>query len=364
MAKAEFLMLAHDYNPKKHRIAGWYMSEKLDGQRVLWDGGITRGLSVKDVPFANRDRDYRYINQDIRATGLWSRYGKIIQAPSWWLDKLPPTPLDGELYAGHKRFQFVTSVASQLVPDNRWHDLKYHIFDLPSYRKLFSDRDIEFRIGNNITKLSFKGVLNWARELPQFESNHVELAEFDKNIEFLKAAGIENDVVKIHEQIQLPSFTPHAEKMVEEELDKISDCGGEGLMLRMGISIWTPERSHNLVKVKRLQDAEGTVVGYVWGRETDKGSKLLGKMGSMVVEWNGKRFELSGFDYMERELVYKCSGNLAADMGRIFAGKPVDHTTVENKMFPIGSMVTFKYRELTDAGIPKEARYLRKYRSL
>lgn len=56
--KRQFLMLAHDYDPKKHSILGWYMSEKLDGLRAWWDGGITpaarliaslKGLDIEEI---------------------------------------------------------------------------------------------------------------------------------------------------------------------------------------------------------------------------------------------------------------------------------------------------------------------------
>jgi ATP-dependent DNA ligase len=41
MAKREFLMLAHKHEGQN--ILGWLYSEKLDGMRCFWDGGITRG---------------------------------------------------------------------------------------------------------------------------------------------------------------------------------------------------------------------------------------------------------------------------------------------------------------------------------
>lgn len=31
-------MLASVYEPEKHDPTGWYMSEKLDGVRCIWDG--------------------------------------------------------------------------------------------------------------------------------------------------------------------------------------------------------------------------------------------------------------------------------------------------------------------------------------
>ena len=48
-----FLQLADTYNPDKHKIAGYLVSEKLDGTRCFWDGGITRGIPTDQVPWAS-----------------------------------------------------------------------------------------------------------------------------------------------------------------------------------------------------------------------------------------------------------------------------------------------------------------------
>ena len=32
------VMLAHNYDPEKHDVTGWLMSEKLDGVRCYWNG--------------------------------------------------------------------------------------------------------------------------------------------------------------------------------------------------------------------------------------------------------------------------------------------------------------------------------------
>ncbi len=56
-------------------LAGWWMSEKLDGVRAHWDG-----------------------------RALISRLGNPFHAPDWFLAGLPPTPLDGELWIGRKAF--------------------------------------------------------------------------------------------------------------------------------------------------------------------------------------------------------------------------------------------------------------------
>jgi hypothetical protein len=114
-----------------------------------------------------------------------------------------------------------------------------------------------------------------------------------------------------------------------------------------------------LLKIKPWNDAEGRVIGCTYGRSTDKGSKLLGKMGALIVEWNNRRFQLSGFTDLERVLT--------CDLGKTRAEQIASSRPGEDSIegvypvnFPIGSTVTFKYRELSNDGIPKEARYWRK----
>lgn len=135
MPKRHFAMLAKPYK-KGHPIGGWLMSEKLDGQRAIWDGGITRGLELHEVPWANREKNDRYVDEP-RATGLWTRYGNPIQAPDWFLNQLPPVLLDGELYGGRGRFQWTRSVVSRLEPDERWDEIEYVVFGMPAFDDLF-----------------------------------------------------------------------------------------------------------------------------------------------------------------------------------------------------------------------------------
>jgi len=100
MINREFVMLAQVYNPSKHKIGGWFVSTKYDGQRCIWDGGASRGIPKIEVPWANNKKDERYLERPI-ATGLWSRYGNVIHAPDWFLDGLPTGMLlDGELWSG------------------------------------------------------------------------------------------------------------------------------------------------------------------------------------------------------------------------------------------------------------------------
>ena len=74
-------------------------------------------------------------------------------------------------------------------------------------------------------------------------------------------------------------------------------------MLRQPESLWYPKRMKHLLKHKPFDDDEGILVGYTSDRETNKGSKHLGKIGALILDYKGKRLELSGLADDERELL-------------------------------------------------------------
>lgn len=322
--KREFLMLAHKF---KNNPIGMFASEKLDGCRCYYDGGITRGLLSTEVPWANTSKDGRYL-LPLRCSGLWSRYGKPIQAPDWFLDKLGNRPMDGELWTGRGQFQETVSIVKQLRPDERWRKVEYKIFDFPSYQQVFAPGEIK----NTNYKKIFKDIMPWIYK--RTDKYLHESLPFDAVVKDLN-----------HEQVLIR--TEEQYNLLQEQIHRL---GGEGIMLRSPKSVWTPGRVHTLLKHKMLLDDEAEVVGYVWGKETDLGSKLLGKMGSLIVSWKGKQFKISGFTDDERRMPSPTIGIL--HQGEV--------STVASNVFPLGSKITFTYRELTDDGIPKEARYLKK----
>ena len=343
MAKSEFLMLAHKYDPDKHVIAGAYISEKLDGVRAFWDGGISCGLRADEIPWANVEKD----RKTTICTGLWTRYGKIIYAPAWWLESLPKSVcFDGELYCGMGDFQRLISTVKQHVPDSRWQSVTYRVFDSPHYPVVMGDRIIN----NTQFRKSINGAYVWAQG--KVEGFHDRLfLSFEPTYHWLTRLFAVTPMPHciLHSQVQLPFHTAQAQKYVDEFCNQIVEAGGEGAIIRRAMSTWVPERSHDLLKVKPWKDSEGIVVGYKWGELTDKGSKLLGMMGSLRVSWKGVEFDLSGFTDSERQM--------------IGSGEPgsIANSDSYNPMFRCGTKVTFKYRDLTDSGTPKEARYFRKY---
>lgn len=362
MAKQEFLMLAHKYEPRKHgACCGWYMSEKLDGIRCLWDGGVSRGLPCSKVPWANTEKHARFVNPPV-ATGLWTRYGQPIIAPDWWLDRLPTFPLDGELWMGHQNHQDCGHVRSRTPDDNKWQDTALAVFDSPSLSVVFADR----LINNVFYKKRFQKIIAWILDRDRGDLLFDE-EPFYKRLGFLRNNLQSSASVYLHQQDQLPSSRPKAEEMISRRMAEVIEAGGEGLMFRESISFWRPERTYSLLKHKPFSDMEGTVVGYVWGEETDKGSKLLGLMGSCRVKLDsGVEFDLSGFTDAERRMWARDPSMPEPDRyesamrcGIANPGQRVAEE-FENPKFPRGTRITFKYRELTRDGLPKEARYFRK----
>jgi len=365
--RREFLELAHNFEPKKHLVTGWLLSIKLDGHRAFYDGGITRGMDPQDVPWANTSKDARYIERP-KSTGLWSRGGKTIQAPEWWLDALPVgVPLDGELWGGRGLFQKTSSTVKQLYPnDADWHDIRYMVFDSPSWHAFA-------RIGRintpNFTKEIHESTWKFITDrvspapLPASWSYDIAISSIPKTPNLM--------IWTLLPQEKLPASRKEVAEVIETRLAKCEVDGDEGLMLRHPNQPWEPKRSNNLLKVKRRHDAEAEVVGYVWGRKTDRGSKLLGLMGAIIVRTlksekirEGIIFELSGFTDQERAMVFRtdldCSAISPMDRleGQNKPGEKVSPYWI-NKKFPIGSTLTYKYRETTDDGVPKEAQYFR-----
>lgn len=118
---------------------------------------------------------------------------------------------------------------------------------------------------------------------------------------------------------------------LQQTLAGIEALGGEGLMLRQSGSFYVAGRSPTLQKVKRFYDAEARVVGHEPGR-----GRHAGQLGALlVVLEDGTRFAVgSGLTDAQRR-------------------QPP----------PIGSVITFRYQELTDAGVPRFPTFVRMHES-
>lgn len=358
LPRRELVTLAKPFDPNKHKIAGWLMSEKLDGTRCFWDGGVTRGMRTIDVPWAGilnpKTLEQKEKIKPI-STGLWSRYGNPIMAPDWFLDKLPAILMDGELFAGRNNFQLCRSIVAGDAPDSRWEQIKYMIYGAPSLEvitmpgliknpqyyceiKDHALQDMLAALGNKMQKEGIENkTVAWLQEG----------STFDYALESLHELLADCEVAQVHLQVYLPHDEELARRRVDETLTKVVAEGGEGVIIRNPQASYEIKRTANLLKAKPENDDEGILVGYTAGA-----GKHAGKIGALILDYKGKRLEIgTGLTDAEREL-YNHPFDTAP-------GK--DHPeSVSAKHFTCGERITFKYREFTDAGIPKEARYFRK----
>ena len=122
----------------------------------------------------------------------------------------------------------------------------------------------------------------------------------------------------------------------EEDVYKLFDTlvskGAEGVMLRSPGSPYDPKRSSHLLKVKPFFDAECKIIGYKEGS-----GKYLGKLGAFhceTIKAPNVKFHISGMN-----------DNIRGDY---------------LQSHPIGTIVTYTYVGITEAGIPRHPNYLRK----
>ena len=110
-------------------------------------------------------------------------------------------------------------------------------------------------------------------------------------------------------------------------MDGILSEKGEGVMLKDPKSKYEGKRSHALLKVKRFEDTEATVIGHLQGT-----GRCSGMMGAIQVrEKDGTTFKIgSGFNDAQRR-------------------KPPK----------VGTVVTFKFQGRSKAGVPRFPIYMR-----
>lgn len=125
----------------------------------------------------------------------------------------------------------------------------------------------------------------------------------------------------------LPQVRVADRAALQLKLAQVVRDGGEGLMLHRAAAAWQTGRSDVLLKLKPQQDAEAVVIAHEAGR-----GKYQGLLGALVVMTpDGRRFRL---------------GTGLSDAAR--RTPPA-----------IGATVTYRYRDLTAAGLPRFASFLR-----
>lgn len=212
-----------------------------------------------------------------------SRQGNEFHAPDWFRKGLPETALDGELWLDRKSFQQTVSIVRRQDKSDHWKKIRYVVFDAPGLAEPFE------------TRLEVLAECVKALSSPYVSS-----------LEHLRCRGVDH---------------------LREELARIEQLGGEGLMLRQPASLYESGRSTTLLKVKSFHDEEAVVVDYVQGKGRHKG-----RIGALVVQLpDGTTFSVgTGLTDKQRE-------------------NPPG----------LGSTITFRYQELSDGGVPRFPSFVR-----
>ena len=126
---------------------------------------------------------------------------------------------------------------------------------------------------------------------------------------------------------EIEQFSVVDRNNLQQHMKEVVKAGGEGLMLHRADAPYETGRSDTLLKMKPWEDAEAVVIGYQPGK-----GKHAGKMGALLVRTDdGREFSLgTGFSDQQRR-------------------EPP----------PIGTKVTYRYRDLTGNGLPRFASFLR-----
>jgi DNA ligase-1 len=122
---------------KQENVSEWWVSEKLDGVRAIWNG-----------------------------EKLHFRSGKLISAPDWFTENFPEQLMDGELWMGRGTFEKLSGIVRKIQPNhNDWRQVRYMLFELPEHPGTFTRRV------RKMVKLTEALKIPWLQLIPQIRLN-------------------------------------------------------------------------------------------------------------------------------------------------------------------------------------------------
>ena len=230
---------------------------------------------------------------------LRSRNGKILAVPEGWSTHFPSFALDGELYTARGEFEKIQSTVMDKTPSvAAWSEIKFHIFDVPE---------------------ASGGLLERLSELEKFI---VKNPQAGQNLKIIKQ-------VKVKDNAEFEAF---AEQIVAK--------GGEGAVAREPNAPYERKRSKNALKYKKFKDAECEVISI------NKGSgKYANFAGSLTCKALGSKDDKEKAGEPKEGTIFKIGSGLSD----------------ENRQEPpkIGSIITYKFQNLTSNGKPRFPIFLR-----
>lgn len=215
---------------------------------------------------------------------LVTRQGNKILTPSWFTQHWPNIALDGELWTHRGDFENIISCIKRKGPNNTcWKNIKLMVFDLPNYQGRFDQRVAAMKTLLDSPPSPYLGMIT--------------------------------------------QFKLQNKKQLYKSLDDTVLLGGEGLMLHHHNALYQQGRTRNIMKLKKYQDGEATVIKHLPGK-----GKYHNMLGSIVV---------------------KTTDNITFKIGSGFSNEQ------RKTPPPIGSTITYKYIGKTKRGVPRFASFMR-----
>ena len=228
---------------------------------------------------------------------LLSRQGKKLSAPPSFTKNFPKFALDGELYAKELKFEEIQASVMDKLPDEKaWSRLKFHVFDVPE---------------------ASGGLLARLEVLAKFLKN-----EPNDNLIIIKQ-------IKMRDNAQFLKF---AENIIAN--------GGEGAVVREPNAPYERKRSKNALKFKKFKDAECEVISINKGN-----GKYASLAGSLTCRALGGKYGEEKAGEPKEGTIFKIGSGLS-DKNR-------------QKPPKIGSIITYKFQNLSSYGKPRFPIFLR-----
>jgi DNA ligase-1 len=317
----EFAMLAHVAT--NENCVNWYLSQKLNGWRCLYDGGITRGLRVYQVPWVKNTRYGAELS-----TGLWtlgrSSGPQPIFCPVNWTQDWPSIPFDGELWHKSDDISFVKSICGQGpkgIFDPRWSEITYQVFGYKPF--CLWPASMETRVPN---KFLFYNNVSWLER--QRNLTGILDPQTVEHVHLLPQYKVRdlNDAIKCKETM----FS-----------------SAEGVMLANPQAEYQLKRSSELLKVKDFFDIEVEIIGHAEG--AGKHQDRLGALRCRV-KWDSKVTSFYGG-------TAKMVDTIACfNVGGGFSDSQREWPWV-NANLPIGKTIKVKFLSVSKDGIPCSVQY-------